>query len=251
VKPLVPPGYVELVWERTRAVVGLQYEELMYDMLSSAQTAYSWAAEHPKRLQMQGRLPVYIVPFPDEKQRVAVRRNCHGGLFGSMRGDRFVRSRAPIEALMSRLLAACDIETPEVVAYVDYRVNALERRTDVITRALPNGLDFGEALLDRSDAALRADRWRAVTTLLQAMAANGFWHPDLNVKNIYLIEDAAAPPRAAILDVDRVVLYRNGQLVAMANARRLARSLRKWQRVRGAIISKAEFDILGSAAAGA
>jgi hypothetical protein len=61
----------------------------------------------------------------------------------------------------------------------------------------------------------------------------GIWHPDLNVRNLYLVEDGANPRFAVLLDVDRVRFHPPGPLVARANVARLARSLRKWRETRG------------------
>jgi hypothetical protein len=207
-------------------------------------TLYDWAAGHPERRVMQGRLPVYAAPLGPEGPRVVVRRNAHGGTFARWRGDRFVLSRAPLEMAMSAFLLRLGVPTAEVVAYASYRASFLERRVDVMTLQLPPGCDFGAALLEHEDPARRADRWRAVSDLLRALAKLGVWHQDLNVRNIYLIEEPGVPPRAAVLDVDRVRMAHPGKAVARVNSARLLRSMRKWEVARGVRLSEAEVSAL-------
>jgi hypothetical protein len=250
VTPRTPAGFVVLARPGTRIVVRQDFADAL--LLATARgTVYEWAAAQPGARVMQGRLPVYVVPLPFGGPSVVVRRNHHGGLFASLRRDRFLFARRPYELIVSLVLAQVGVPTPEVIAQATYRVNALERRVDVVTRELPAGLDLGTALLEQSSPELRAERWRAVTALLGILASHGVWHQDLNVKNIYLAESPDAPPSAALLDVDRVRLHEPGALVARANAARLVRSLRKWRATRGANISDAELALVTSAAAGA
>jgi hypothetical protein len=99
-------------------------------------------------------------------------------------------------------------------------------RADVATRLL-RGLALPEAW-----AAATTDdaRWAlidALAGLLGALRQAGARHPDLNVRNI-LILDAATGPTAAVLDVDRVVFGAQGDVaLAQQNLERLLRSMRK------------------------
>lgn len=211
--------------------------------ITESGTVYDWAAKQPDAGRMQGRLPVFVTRLPFEGPEVVVRRNHHGGMLANLRGDRFLAARVPRELIVARVLAhTVGIPTPEVVAQVSYRVNALERRVDVVTLRLPPGEDLGGALL-RTNNAPRTELWAAVNLLLVALAERGVWHQDLNVKNIYLIE--ATPPAPVLLDVDRVKFHHAGPLVERANRARLVRSLRKWRDTRGLVISEAEIAALG------
>jgi hypothetical protein len=49
-----------------------------------------------------------------------------------------------------------------------------------------------------------------------------------------------------LLDVDRVQFHLAGPLVGRANRERLVRSLYKWRRTRGAVISDEEIALLGT-----
>lgn len=214
-------------------------------------TIHEWAAAQQDTRVLQGRLPAYAVTLPFDGPPVVVRRNHHGGWLAHIRGDRFFARRMPYELFASLILLQAGVPTAAVVAHATYRINALERRIDVVTLELPAGRDFGAALLEDASHDVRTARWAAVTRLLDTLAAKGVWHQDLNVKNIYLIEPPDTPPLAVLLDVDRVRFHPPGALVARANASRLVRSLRKWRDTRGAAVSAQDLRLVTSAASGA
>jgi len=83
---------------------------------------------------------------------------------------------------------------------------------------------------------------QAVGSLLARLTQAGARHPDLNVKNILIVAGENEAREAWLLDVDRVWFDEPGdRRVAMANANRLTRSLRKWRQSYG--ISVDESDI--------
>ncbi|HEY5513178.1 MAG TPA: lipopolysaccharide kinase InaA family protein [Geomonas sp.] len=194
----------------------------------AAGTLYAWAAAQPGCDVMQGRGACYGVELPSESAvvPVVVRRNRHGGLLRYLTGEQFLTpTRAPLELSNSLRLAAAGIPTPEVVAYAVYPTFGGLARCDVMTRRLPPGADLPEAWRTAHPGA-RDAMLAGIAALLRALAACGAWHPDLNLKNIYL---AGAPaPAAYLLDVDRVQ-FCPGEEVAARNFERLARSARKWR----------------------
>ncbi|HEX7123105.1 MAG TPA: lipopolysaccharide kinase InaA family protein [Gemmatimonadaceae bacterium] len=192
------------------------------------ETLYEWASRHPERIELQGRQPVYSVPLPDRSERVVVRRSRHGGLLGPLRGDLFFPpTRAPYELLVSHLLTGAGIRTPPVVAIAVYRAGVLLRRSDVATVELP-GRDLGTALLDGPDDDVRREWMRAVASLIKTLSNVGAWHPDLNLRNVLLVEDGRGSVDAFLLDVDRLQFAAPGDPhVREANLGRLERSLRK------------------------
>ena len=221
-----------------------------------SETLYAWAEQHPERRELPGRAPAYSVPlpahaeFPDTnlalpelrssadpvpaprlpERRVVVRHSRHGGLLGPLRGDLFFPpTRAPYELLVSHLLGSAGIRTPPVVAIAVYRAGALLRRSDVVTMELP-GRDLGSALLDEPDADVRRSWVAAVAGLVQSLASVGAWHPDLNVRNVLLVQRDPGSVDAFVLDVDRIRFVPPGDPhVRDANLDRLERSVRKWR----------------------
>jgi hypothetical protein len=244
---LAPSGHTRYWRPGTTVVARDDVADMIREVMEHG-SLYAWASGHPERRLLQGRLPVYSAPLPRGGPRIVVRRNAHGGALASWRQDRFLLPRAPFELAMSLALAELGVPTAAVVAYAIYRANLIERRSDVATLELPPGLDLGAALLESAPAERRTARWNAVGALLRRLAEQGVWHPDLNVKNVYLIEDGDGPPRAAILDVDRARLVDPGRGVAQVNSARLRRSLRKWEVARGAMLRPDELAALDVAA---
>jgi 3-deoxy-D-manno-octulosonic acid kinase len=203
------------------------------DSILSRRPLYEWAREHSERHEYRGRGTAYGVPLPDCNLRVVVRRARHGGLFGPLLGEVFVApTRAARELAMSLFLRHVGVATPPVIGFVTYRVGPLLRRADVFTAEVPNAQDLGEFLASVADRGRRQEAWRAAARLLQTLAQNGVWHPDLNAKNVLIARDPnATEPVAAVaivLDIDRVRLVVPGDpQLAQANLERLLESLRK------------------------
>ncbi len=229
----VPPGYVRLDVPQGDVVVHQKLADAARTALEAG-TLYAWAAAHPDRRQMQGRLPVYAAPLPHEGPTVVVRHAQHGGMLAPLLRDLFLPpTRAPRELATALLLARSGVPTPPVAGYAIYRAGPILRRADVMTVHLP-GEDLGAML---RGAMSDADRARLVTTvaaLLGALTQAGAWHPDLNVKNILLVADDAGELHPAVLDIDRVHFVPPGDPnVREANFQRLARSMDKWRTLHG------------------
>ena len=194
-------------------------------------TMYSWAAAHPARREMQGRLPVFAAPLPHDGPTVVVRHAHHGGWLAPLMRDLFLPpTRARRELGTALHLARAGVPTPPVAAYAIYRAGPVLRRVDVMTVELP-GQDLGAALRAAVTVADRQRLVRPVSALLGALTQAGAWHPDLNVKNVLLVSDDAGELHPAVLDIDRMRFVPPGDPnLREANYRRLARSVAKWQR---------------------
>lgn len=221
-----PDSYIEFAVSGRRVVARAWAAEALRGALAAG-TLHDWAAAQPGRDVMHGRGACYGVTLPAcDAVPVVVRRNRHGGLLRYLTGEQFLPpTRAPLELANSVKLASAGVPTPEVLAYALYPALGPFVRCDVMTRRLPAGCDLPEAW-GAADEARRAALLEAVAELLRKLAACSAWHPDLNLKNIYLSQ--APVPTAYLLDVDRV-LFCPGQEVAGRNFDRLARSARKWR----------------------
>jgi len=169
------------------------------------------------------------VPLPDGETRVVVRHSRHGGLLAPVTGDRFLPpTRAPHELRTALRLAEAHVPTPEVIAYATYPAGAMFRRSDVATREVVGGKDLGDVLARAGDGEARTKALGATAELLRALERAGARHPDLNVTNVLIVATDGLPPRALVLDVDRVVFGERGDVrIGAANVRRLLRSARK------------------------
>jgi hypothetical protein len=202
-------------------------------VVASHGTLYGWASETPQPRALRGRAPVYVAALPRCGDLVAVRHVWHGGLLAPLTGDRFrLPTRAGRELAMSIALRADGIATTEIVAYALYPAGPGLARVDVLTRYVPDAHDLGAVLSGLAPAWPLEQAGALVRATLERLAARGYHHPDLNVKNLLLAP--SVPEGALVIDVD-VMERRGGEPAAAVMARnhaRLFRSIEKW-RARG------------------
>ena len=223
--PSAPPGYESFVVGRAQVVARAELADDARAALAGA-TLHEWASRQPGARAMQGRATAWATRFPGGAE-IVVRHSRHGGLLAPITRDLFVApTRAPHELSAALRLAAAGVPTPEVVAYAVYPATGRLARADIVTRLLD-----GTALPEVWPATLTLDQtWvlvEAIAKLLELLRQAGAHHPDLNVRNV-LILDAASAPTAAVLDVDRVVFGSPGDVgTAERNLNRLLRSMGK------------------------
>jgi hypothetical protein len=228
----LPGGYVPVAAEGRRGVAR-DWAAAVVDQILDNSTLQDWAATQPARETLHGRGVVYAVTLPagtaaQPTTPVVVRRNRHGGLLRWFTREYFLRpTRAPLELAASARLAEAGVPTPELIAYAVYPATGWLARCDVMTRRLPEGAEL-PAAWRTANAATREALLRAVAALLEALRRAQAWHPDLNLKNIYLTGQGLNRT-AYVLDVDRVVFADKPDLAAL-NLNRLRQSARKWRR---------------------
>jgi 3-deoxy-D-manno-octulosonic acid kinase len=215
-------------------------------VLQTAPTLYDWAAEQPQSLALRGRAPVYVATLPTG-DTVAIRHAWHGGALAPITRDLWLRpSRAPQELRKSIALVNGGVPTAPVLGYALYPVAPGIVRVDVISRFVENTFDLGAVLLGLAGGIRMDEAATATRVLLAALQRQQLVHPDLNVKNILVQKGRReagrreaggratdnASVRALVIDVD-VMQHRRDLSpgdVAVANIRRLTRSLHKWRR---------------------
>lgn len=213
-------------------------------------TLHAWAARQPGARAMKGRATAWAAALPGGAE-IVVRHSRHGGLLAPITGDLFRRpTRAPHELGASLRLAAAGVPTPDVLAYAVYPAFGPFVRADVASRLLR-----GSALPDVWTDTLTFDEtWvlvGALSRLLTALRKAGAYHPDLNVRNV-LIVDGPGEPAAAVLDVDRVVFGTPGDSsLGAKNLRRLLRSMGKEGIGSGINFTSQQVERLRDAAGGA
>jgi hypothetical protein len=220
-----PAGYECFLAGRARVVARATVAGTLRPVLSAG-SLYEWAARQPGARAMQGRATAWSTTLPNGVE-VVVRHSRHGGLLAPLTGDLFVApTRAPLELAAALRLADAGVPTPEVLAYAVYPALGPFARADVATRLLR-----GRGLPEAWKATVSdEERWALIdvlSRLIGALRRAGAHHPDLNVRNV-LVLDAAPGPTAAILDVDRMRFGTPGDSVlARRNVRRLLRSMAK------------------------
>ena len=234
---ILPSGYERLLLGHAVAVARSDLAFNIRRSLVSADgsrcTLLEYASRHPGARVMQGRGATYSVPLPQSTERVVVRHNRHGGLFGPMTGDLFLSpTRAPHELEVSIELRKLGVPTPEIVAFALYPPGGLLQRSDVCSREIAGSRDLAQ-ILAREGGTERATAFAATAELVATLARAGARHHDLNAKNILLTYESAY-----VLDVDRMTLGGKPEAVLAGNLARLGRSLRQWRDRFGARISE-------------
>jgi hypothetical protein len=236
-----PEGYERATIRGVEVVALIEMLDAVRAVLDRS-TLYSYAARHPDARALAGRGVAYAVPFPNG-DRVVVRHNRHGGFFAPITGDRFLApTRAPLELAVALRLASASIPTPAILAYAIYPAGPFLRRSDVVTRHIPDSRDLAAVLTSgvESERRLALD---ATASLIRELSAIGARHHDLNLKNILVARHASVAPRAFVLDVDRVEFGRAGnRAITERNLERFARSARKWRELYRARIDEAELE---------
>ena len=244
---MIPSGYERLLLGHAVAVARtdlcLPIRRALVQADGTRSTLHEYAAKQPSARRLQGRETAYAVALPQCVERVVIRHNRHGGLFGALTRDLFLSpTRAPYELDASMRLGALGIPTPPIVAYALYPPGGVLQRSDIVSREIPGSRDLAHVLVHEGPSEREA-ALSATASLLATMGRAGARHHDLNAKNVLLTIDAAW-----LLDVDRVTFSGNTSAVFDGNLARLSRSLRKWRDRWRAHVTEADIDALGAQA---
>jgi tRNA A-37 threonylcarbamoyl transferase component Bud32 len=209
-------------------------------------TLHGCAGQIAGARSFKGRETAYAIEWPTLKAPIVVRHNRHGGALRAITGDVFMMpTRAPEELAIALRLTHLKVPTPIVLAYAVYPTAPGFGRSDVVTEEIRDSADLGELLLRTSpDSVERHRAWGATKRLLKRLASAGVRHHDLNVKNILI--RSGEQTVAYVLDVDRVEFDCTRRDAYAGNRARLRRSVDKWRRTRGLMVSDAEIAFLQS-----
>jgi len=236
----LPPEFHSWTFDGGTAVTRRDIAAPVREALAAAGTLHRWASQQPERDEFTGRGATYGVPLGG--LRVVVRHAMRGGAIAPLLRDRYFGSpRFLTEIALAQRLAAVGVPTPAVLAGIRYAAPP-GHRADVMTERV-DGRDlaaifFGDPAPD--DAARRAV-WVAVAATVVRLHAARLVHPDLQLRNVLVGPDPAAPGTltAWLLDVDtcRPATGRNAR---RANVDRFYRSWDKWNRMHGERLTSAD-----------
>lgn len=238
------PSYERFSVGNVRVLAAKSCSAAVKSVLES-ESLYDYAQRQPDAAPLIGRAPVFAVSLAG-CGRVVVRHNMRGGWMAKISNDLFVLPTRGLRELMSSLrLRAMGVSTPEVLAYVSYPTAYILRRSDVVTREIPNGHDLSVVLAKVTDHQHRVMVLDSIAKLLRALYHAGAHHQDLNLKNVLMTAGEGEGLDAHVLDVDRVRFHSpESPLVAKANLDRLIRSLRKWRDLHGLPFSAEDEEYL-------
>ena len=202
------------------------------DSIAAAGSLYSWARNRPERTVFHGRGEAYAVRLGSVD--AVVRHARRGGVPAFFSEDLFTGTPRFFRELdLSLLLSSAGVATPAVLAGVAYHA-VLGYRADVATARVA-GSDLASLCFgDRPpEGARRTELFRAVGRLVRRVHDAGFVHPDLQLRNL-VVNDAAPPPEAWLLDVDTCrSIHPRDEAARRRNLDRFYRSWEKWNTAHG------------------
>jgi 3-deoxy-D-manno-octulosonic acid kinase len=215
-----------------------EYKDLLLQMGISDIEAFLSAHSRTARY-LSGRTPHPSIPLTDGR-RMVVRRYSHGGLLGAFTGDLYLfGSRSFRELSLTEEIRSSGIETLQVLGAVHRSVPPFFYRAYLFSLEIPEALNLVEYLRQEQarcprDLSSKRRMIREIGLLLRRFHDAGFFHRDLQLKNILVVGD-----RPLLIDFDRS--YRKQMLSVskrMKNLLRLNRSAEKWKEM-GLPITKA------------
>lgn len=211
-------GYVAIEHEDARILALAGYEGAARSI-----AAGGWTAAET----LDGGRAAHPVLRLDGGEEVVVRRYRRGGLVRHVNAGRyFAGNRALDELRATEHARAGGVRTARVIAAVEHP-RVFGYTALLATLRIPGAVDAAAWLANAEESA-REGMLREAGRELAAIHAAGVAHPDVNLRNL-LVVDGSGGPAVFVIDFDRARLYRGG-VPASARAaalRRLARSARK------------------------
>lgn len=162
-------------------------------------------------------------------QRVVVRKYYHGGILGSLLRDVYLLgSRSFEEMILTEESRASGIPTTTPICAIHQSIFFFFYKAYLISLEIPDSQDLKTFLIGiRNNFILKRKIIRSVGKLVKKFHDNGFFHRDLQLKNILVSDE-----QTFIIDFDRA--YRKPILSTnekIKNLLRLKRSVEKWKRL--------------------
>jgi 3-deoxy-D-manno-octulosonic acid kinase len=182
---------------------------------------------------LKGRAPHPCIPLEDGR-RMVVRQYSHGGLLRAITGKLyFFGARSFRELALTEEIRSCGIATIQPIGAIHYRIFYPLYHAYFLSLEVPDAIDLIQYLREfgkrssRENLLLKRKTIRSAGLLIRQFHQAGFFHGDLQLKNILVAGD-----RLLLIDFDRS--YRKPRLSTrqkMKNLLRLNRSVEKWRRL--------------------
>jgi 3-deoxy-D-manno-octulosonic acid kinase len=169
-----------------------------------------------------------------EGERMVLRQYFHGGLLRMFTGSLYLfGSRSLRELALTEEIRSCGIQTIQPIAAIHRFIYWPLYRAYLLSLEIPHSKDLTQYFQEigsypsRENLFLKRKMIRSVGLLLRAFHQSGFFHGDLQLKNVLV-----AGEQPFLIDFDRS--YRKKMLSIrekMKNLLRFNRSVEKWRRV--------------------
>ena len=182
---------------------------------------------------LKGRMPHPSIPLEDGK-RVVLRQYSHGGLLRAITDNLYLfGSRSFRELAITEEIRSCGIPTIQSIGAIHHRIFSPVYQAYFLSLEVPHAKDLTQYFQDigaqpsRENLSLKRKTIRSIGLLIRQFHKAGFFHGDLQLKNILVAGD-----QILLIDFDRS--YRKPTLPIqnmMKNLLRLNRSVEKWKRL--------------------
>jgi tRNA A-37 threonylcarbamoyl transferase component Bud32 len=179
---------------------------------------------------LKGRTLHPSIPLEDGK-RMVLRQYSHGGLLRTITGNLyFFGERSFRELTLTEEIRSCGISTISPIGAIHHRVFSLFYQAYFLSLEVPNAIDLIQYFQEmgsrptRENLSSKRKTIRSAGLLIRQFHQDGFFHGDLQLKNILIAGD-----QLLLIDFDRS--YRKPNLSIqekMKNLLRLNRSAEKW-----------------------
>jgi len=178
-----------------------------------------------------GRTPHPSIPF-EEGKRMVLRQYSHGGLLRAITGNLyFIGARSFRELALTEEIRSCGIPTIPAMGAIHYRISLPFYQAFFLSLEVPQAMDLIQYFKEigvhpsRENLFRKRKTIRSVGLLIRQFHQAGFFHGDLQLKNILVAGD-----QLLLIDFDRS--YRKSILSGkekIKNLLRLNRSAEKWR----------------------
>jgi hypothetical protein len=225
-----PPSFTLIRKGNTSILIKKEYKNLLLEQgIENAKIFLEKARLSSNYLKGRTRHP--SIPIKGGR-RMVIRQYLHGGIFRYFTRDFYLfGSRSFQELALTEEVRTCGIPTVEPIAAIHRSVFGPLYQAYLLSLEIPGSNDFIQYLQEigpqplREKLILKRKTIQSTGFLLRKFHQSGFFHGDLQLKNILIAED-----QASIIDLDRS--YRKEILSVrerMKNLLRLNRSAEKWR----------------------
>jgi len=180
---------------------------------------------------LKGRTPHPSISF-EEGKRMVLRQYSHGGLLRGITGNLyFIGARSFRELALTEEIRSCGISTIPTIGAVHYRIFLPFYQAFFLSLEVPQAIDLIQYFKElgvhpsRENLFRKRKTTRSVGLLIRQFHQAGFFHGDLQLKNVLVAGD-----QLLLIDFDRS--YRKPTLSVrekIKNLLRLNRSVEKWR----------------------
>ena len=236
----IPSAYAHIKKGTVSLLLKKEYKDLLLQMGIEDFESFLKKYGHLSS-RLKGRTPHFSVAL-DHGKKMVIRRYSHGGWFRFLTRDLYLcGSRSFEELCLTEKVRSAGISTIEPVGAIHISIFPFFYRACFLSLEIQNAEDSSQFLLrigfrpTHQDLLKKRETIRSAGRLVQRFHTSGFFHRDLQLKNILIVED-----QPYLIDFDR---SSREEILSLKkridNLLRLNRSVDKWKR-QGIPLSRAD-----------